>query len=274
MTAPTGTTSRPAVTTTTATRPREERSGEWGGMFGMARSTEQRPQGSTARIGRVNPTTAPALRDALVAADFTYDGVAEVLGQRAHDALARNETTPGLARTRGGSPVETLARLFLLQTAGAPRRGRAGAARAGRPAGRRRAARAQRRRGRRPARLPPVRRRRRRRRADLWVVSDLTPGLDGGPQRVGADHVLGISPASTSLAQLTLREPVGSRARPRHRLRRAGAAPRPPRRPRRRHRRQRRAPCASPASTPRSTRSRSTCATARSSSRCAASGST
>ena len=44
----------------------------------------------------------------------------------------------------------------------------------------------------------------------LWVVSDLTPGLDGGPQRVGGDHVLGISPASNSLAQLTLREPVGS----------------------------------------------------------------
>ena len=44
----------------------------------------------------------------------------------------------------------------------------------------------------------------------LWVVSDLTPGLDGLPQRVGADHVLGISPASTSLAQLTLRDPVAS----------------------------------------------------------------
>ena len=44
---------------------------------------------------------------------------------------------------------------------------------------------------------------------DLWVVSDLTPGLDGSPNRVGADHVLGISPASTSLAQLTVRDPVG-----------------------------------------------------------------
>ena len=45
---------------------------------------------------------------------------------------------------------------------------------------------------------------------ELWVVSDLTPGLDGGPQRVGPDHVLGISAASTSLAQLTIREPVGA----------------------------------------------------------------
>jgi hypothetical protein len=45
---------------------------------------------------------------------------------------------------------------------------------------------------------------------DLWVLGDLTPGLDGGPNRVGPDHVLGISPASTSLAQLTVRDPVGS----------------------------------------------------------------
>ena len=44
---------------------------------------------------------------------------------------------------------------------------------------------------------------------DLWVVSDLTPGLDGAPTSVGADHVLGISPAATSLARLTVREPVG-----------------------------------------------------------------
>ena len=44
---------------------------------------------------------------------------------------------------------------------------------------------------------------------DLWVVSDLTPGLDGAPVAVGRDHVLGISSASTSLAQLTMREPVG-----------------------------------------------------------------
>ena len=41
------------------------------------------------------------------------------------------------------------------------------------------------------------------------MASDLTPGLDGAPDRVGADHVLGISSAATSLAQLTVREPVG-----------------------------------------------------------------
>ena len=42
-----------------------------------------------------------------------------------------------------------------------------------------------------------------------WVVSDLTPGLDGEPIRVEPDHVLGVSPASTSLAQLTIRDRVG-----------------------------------------------------------------
>ena len=153
----------------------------------------------------MTPDLPARLRDALAAAGFTYDGVAELLGRQAHDALGRNETVPGLRRTAGGSPVETLVRLFLLQApvpiADAQRAlpglldelsaegilehtaGEVGALLDIRPyaAGDR----------------------------DLWVVSDLTPGLDGSPNRVGADHVLGISPASTSLAQLTVRDPVG-----------------------------------------------------------------
>ena len=152
----------------------------------------------------MHPDLAAPLREALAAADFTYDAVAELLGTRAHDALARNETTPGLARTAGGGPLETLTRLFLLQ---APVRAadaeRAlpglldGLAAAGVVAqgGAEVAARLD---------VRPYAAEGR----DLWVVSDLTPGLDGSPTRVGADHVLGISPASTSLAQLTLRAPV------------------------------------------------------------------
>ena len=54
------------------------------------------------------------LREALVAADFTHDTVAEVLGPLAHAALGRSETVPGLRATLGGSTVETLIRLFLL----------------------------------------------------------------------------------------------------------------------------------------------------------------
>ncbi|WP_426242830.1 DUF7059 domain-containing protein [Nocardioides sp. LHG3406-4] len=155
-------------------------------------------------------TTLPArLRAALVAAGFTYDGVAAVLGPLAHAALGRNETTPGLRATTGGSPVETLTRLFLLQTtvsgADAERAlpglldelGAEGFIErsAGEVAARLDV---------RPYAAPydddP---------GDLWIVSDLTPGLDGAGNRVGADHVLGISPASTSLAQQTLRAPVG-----------------------------------------------------------------
>jgi hypothetical protein len=146
------------------------------------------------------------LRDALTAAHFTYDAVAELLGPLAHDALARNETTPGVRRTAGGSPLETLVRLFLLQ-----RPVPAAHAEAALPGLVDRLAVEgilEQSVGEVAARLDvrpyatdtPG--------GDLWVVSDLTPGLDGGPQRVGAEHVLGISPASTSLAQLTLRDPV------------------------------------------------------------------
>ncbi|ANH38011.1 Release factor glutamine methyltransferase [Nocardioides dokdonensis FR1436] len=157
------------------------------------------------------------LRDALVRADFTYDAVAELLGPRAHDALARNETTPGLRRTaQAGSPLATLVRLFLLQTpvdvadaeAALPDLvdrmcveglleqsvGEVAARLDVRPYATEHAG---------PAGSAGVVT------EHLWVVSDLTPGLDGAPQRLSADHVLGISPASTSLAQLVRREPVG-----------------------------------------------------------------
>ena len=143
------------------------------------------------------------LRAALEAADFTYDRVAELLGPTAHAALGRNETVPARRRTTGGSPLETLVRLFLLQTVVAVE----DAERALPGLVDRLAAEGflERSVGEVAARLDirPYA-------ADgdaLWVVSDLTPGLDGGPMRVGADHVLGISSASTSLAQLTIREP-------------------------------------------------------------------
>ena len=148
------------------------------------------------------------LRDALVDADFTHDTVAEVLGPLAHAALGRSETVPGLRATLGGSPVETLIRLFLLQ---APvRHGDAERALPGlldalsaRGVVEQSVGEVAARLDVRPYAAPydhdP---------GDLWIVSDLTPGLDGSPGRVGADHVLGISPASTSLAQQTLRTPV------------------------------------------------------------------
>ena len=145
------------------------------------------------------------LRAALAMAGFTYDAVAEVLGVEAHGALARNETTPGLRRTGGGWPLETLIRLFLLQAPvelAAAQRALPGLVdrlaaegfveqTVGEVAARLDV---------RPYATDDQ---------HLWVVSDLTPGLDGGSSRVGSEHVLGISSASTSLAQLSLREPVG-----------------------------------------------------------------
>ncbi len=151
------------------------------------------------------------LRAALADASYTYDGVAELLGPTAHSALSRNETAPGLRRTQGSSPLETLTRLFLLQATvpiedaeqalpglvdrlcveGILERSLSEvAARIDvRPYA---------------AHLDEDSDR------DFWVVSDLTPGLDGTPNKVGVNHVLGISSASTSLAQLTLRHDVTS----------------------------------------------------------------
>lgn len=43
-----------------------------------------------------------------------------------------------------------------------------------------------------------------------WICHDLNPGLDRPPAPVRPDFVLGASPASTTLAQLTIREPVES----------------------------------------------------------------
>ena len=147
---------------------------------------------------------AARLGEALAGAGFSYDGVAAALGTTAHAALSRNETTPGLRATTGGSPVETLTRLWLLQapvpaarvdealpglldplcTAGLLERS-VGEVRARVDV--------------RPYAADDL---------DLWVASDLTPGLDGRPNQVAPDHVLGISSAATSLAQLTLRDPV------------------------------------------------------------------
>lgn len=146
------------------------------------------------------------LRAALLAADFTHDRVAAALGDTAQAALARNETTPGLRAASGDSPLEILIRLWLLQL----------------PISRPEADRA----------LPDLVDRLvnagfliqsvgevaarldiRPYAADdqdLWVASDLTPGLDGAPNQVGSDYVLGVSSASISLAQLTIRDQVGS----------------------------------------------------------------
>lgn len=61
------------------------------------------------------PDVAARLRDALLGASFTADGLLELLGAPAYAALARSETVPALRATRGDAPLEALVRLFLLQ---------------------------------------------------------------------------------------------------------------------------------------------------------------
>ncbi|WP_432054531.1 DUF7059 domain-containing protein [Streptomyces sp. bgisy022] len=61
------------------------------------------------------PDAAARLRDALLGASFTADGLLDLLGAPAYAALARSETVPALRATRGDTPLETLVRLFLLQ---------------------------------------------------------------------------------------------------------------------------------------------------------------
>ncbi len=167
--------------------------------------------------GRVSTTSLPApessarLRDAFLAADFTADGLLELLGAPAYAALARSETVPALRATRGDSPLETLVRLFLLQQTVAPARaaaalpleqcladgwlvregaGGADGVRAtvdvrpyGGDAGQ-----------------------------DWFIVSDLGRAV-GGPGGAGTRDkgvVLGVGGASTTLAGITVRTPVSS----------------------------------------------------------------
>jgi methylase of polypeptide subunit release factors len=176
--------------------------------MGCVSTSERLPEAETAR-------TAP-LREALRAADFTADGLLELLGASAYAALARSETVPALRATRGGSPLETLVRLFLLQQS-VPRERAAEAlpleaalqdgwltpadgesVRAtvdvrpySGPAG-----------------------------EDWWIVADLGRAVGGaggagaseaGPSTSGSSKsmVLGIGGASTTLAGLTVRTPVG-----------------------------------------------------------------
>ncbi|MEV5374461.1 transferase [Streptosporangium nondiastaticum] len=155
------------------------------------------------------------LRDALLAAAFTADGLLDLLGAPAYAALARSETVPALRATRGDGPLETLVRLFLLQMPAPYARAAAAlpvddclaggwlvrdgdAVRAtvdvrpyGGPDGQ-----------------------------DWWIVSDLGCAVGGaggiagggtGPSGVDrAQLVLGVGGASTTLAGITVRTPVAS----------------------------------------------------------------
>ncbi|CAG7649113.1 DUF7059 domain-containing protein [Actinacidiphila bryophytorum] len=158
------------------------------------------------------PDSAPALRDDLLAAAFTADGCLDLLGAVAYAALSRAETVPALRATRGDSPLDTLVRLFLLQYA-VPY-ARAGAALPGLDA--HLAGGWLQREGDDVRATVDVRPYAGDGGADWWIVSDLgcavggAGGIGNAPGVDRADLVLGVGGASTTLAGLTVREPVGS----------------------------------------------------------------
>ena len=194
------------------------------------------------------------VRDALIAADYTVDGVAARLGGAAMAALHRHETVPadrasgapdgsegdghgpGSGHGDGGDALGTLIRLFLLQRSVSRRVVAAAlpidlAARSGlievgdtdvraavdlRPYGEAEDSAGDSAEEEDAVALPHRTRTatgvsapRRTAGGRWWVVSDLGTGLDGVHEPLPAEHVLGIGGASTTLAQLTPRTPVG-----------------------------------------------------------------
>ncbi|HEU4547226.1 MAG TPA: methyltransferase, partial [Microlunatus sp.] len=147
------------------------------------------------------------LRQTLAAAGYTVDQVVAAMGPIAHAALARNHTIPAERALVGrDDALATLIRLWPLQ----------------RPVDRSAVEAAL------PGLVAPLihagiltasgsmteavvdLRPYATDDADFWVFSDLTPGLDSHVAPMRSDFVLGLSSASSTLAQLTIRRPVGA----------------------------------------------------------------
>src|SRR5579859_1289640 len=146
------------------------------------------------------------LREALLKAQYTVDGCLEALGPIAYSALSRNESVAASRAVRpDDSPISSLIKLFVLQESV----DRSAAARAlpldealggGLLSEDRVDDTVRAKVDIRPYGESDV---------DWWLVSDLGAGLVTGhnaPMR--PDYVLGVGGASTTLAQLTVREPV------------------------------------------------------------------
>ena len=153
------------------------------------------------------PGLTERLRLAFVEADYTYDGVLSAIGDEAHRALGRNSALPAVRALAGrDDPLAVLTLLWPLQRSvfrtpldrALPRLVEpliaAGVLAAD---------------GDRVRALLDLRPYA----ADdqpIWIVSDLTPGLDTVLSPIRPDFVLGVSSASATLAQLTIRRPVSS----------------------------------------------------------------
>jgi hypothetical protein len=145
------------------------------------------------------------LADLFLAHDYTVDAVVTAVSEGGQRALGRNHTVPAERALAGrGDPLATLIRLWPLQQA-VPRK-QVEAALAGLlvPLLRGRVLAGE---GDRVRALVDIRPYASDTRT-FWVGSDLTPNLDGVLRTVRPDLVLGVSAASTTLAQLTPRSPV------------------------------------------------------------------
>lgn len=161
--------------------------------------------GAPARL--LSPATCADLTAAFAAHRYEVDAVVAPIGEAAHAALGRNATVPArLALVGRDDPQATLTRLWLLQDRVLRRdldRALPGLvpalAHAGVLAVDEDGATA----------LLDVRPYASDDGASGWVASDLTPGLDTQVTPMRSDFVLGVSSASSTLAQLTVRRPVG-----------------------------------------------------------------
>ncbi|SEP64016.1 DUF7059 domain-containing protein [Microlunatus flavus] len=168
------------------------------------------PEGAGAQPRRLlTPGQCAELTGVFVRHRYEVDAVVEAVGERAHAALGRNATVPArLALTGRDDPLATLTRLWLLQdTVGRADLDRAlpglvpVLADAGIVAADGSGVRAL-------VDLRPYASDDGDTGHDAWIASDLTPGLDTRVTPMRPDFVLGVSSASSSLAQLTVRRPV------------------------------------------------------------------
>ena len=132
------------------------------------------------------------VRDALAAAGWSADALDDLLGATARTHLDRDELAPLLRRTRGGGPLATLARLFMVGTAVEDHE----AAAAGVPRSWLLPD------GRAQVRLQPVRH------GGVEVLCPHDPGRVA--TGVDPEQVLGVGAASLTLAAATPRDVVGS----------------------------------------------------------------
>ena len=146
------------------------------------------------------------LRERLLDAAYTADAVLDRLGESGRRGLDRNSTTPARdALGAADDPQATLVRLWVLQDA-------VDAAAVdrvlGEAAGALRAAGLLTRQGDTVLATAVIRPYGVDAAPNAWICHDPLPNLDGHSDRPAPDHVLGVSPASTTLAQLTIRRPV------------------------------------------------------------------